>query len=365
MRRFIYLFGLVAILWACEKGDDLDPFKPGGNPGGGTTNPVNPPDTNPVLPRPASIGVVGDTTDIKTQTKLGIVIMGGGTDVDAAFKWMIERSGGGNAVIIRASGTDAYNSYVKKLGQISSVETLKIDSKTLANNEGVATIIRNAELLFIAGGDQSDYTTYWKNTKVSAVIDYLVQVKKIPVGGTSAGAAILGNYYYSGEKSSVVSADALINPYDKNITLGKDDFIKAPYLENVITDQHFSQREREGRMLVFLGRIMKDWDKKVNGVAVDEKTAVCIDENGFAEVLGSNSAFFLKSNGSKKPEQVESGKPFTWNWEGQAVEVTEVSAKSKGNLFNMVSFEPENSLGVNQYWWSVINGKMYSNLIVK
>lgn len=42
--------------------------------------------------------------------------MGGGTDVDAAFKWMIERSGGGNFVVIRTAGTDAYNPYIYNLG---------------------------------------------------------------------------------------------------------------------------------------------------------------------------------------------------------------------------------------------------------
>jgi hypothetical protein len=35
--------------------------------------------------------------------------MGGGTDVDAAFQWMCQRSGGGDFLVIRATGTDAYN----------------------------------------------------------------------------------------------------------------------------------------------------------------------------------------------------------------------------------------------------------------
>jgi cyanophycinase len=59
--------------------------------------------------RPASLGLIGDAADVKTNVNGGVVLMGGSTDVSAAFKWMIERSGGGDVVIIRASGTNAYN----------------------------------------------------------------------------------------------------------------------------------------------------------------------------------------------------------------------------------------------------------------
>src|SRR5699024_10645324 len=123
---------------------------------------------------------VGNNVNIETDTEFGLVIMGGSTDVDTAIQWMIERSGGGEAVILRASGTDAYNNYNYGLGTLNSVETLLIDSKSLANNEKVAETIRNAELLFIAGGDQSNYKDYWRNTKTEEAINYLLNIKKVP-----------------------------------------------------------------------------------------------------------------------------------------------------------------------------------------
>ncbi len=345
MKRFcVVLIGMV-LLAGCSKSDSLNPFEPG----------VPPPTST--VPRPSSIGIVGDTSDVTTTTKSGIVIMGGGTDVDAAFQWMIARSGGGDVVIIRATGTDAYNPYVKNLGTVNSVETLKIDSRKLADDDGVARIIRNAEMLFIAGGDQSDYTGYWKGTKVMAAINYLLKEKKVPVGGTSAGAAILGNYYYSGERGSVTSAEALANPYIQSITIGKDDFLQTPFLQNVITDQHFSQRTREGRTAVFLGRIMKDWAKTPNAIAVDERTAVCIDENGMAEVLGTNKAFFLKTNTGKTPELLNINQPVTWNNDGKAINASVIAA-SGGGRFNLKTFEPVNTIGLESYWWSVVAGNM-------
>jgi len=348
MRHFLSIFLFFFILASCKKTDNPDPFNPRVPPPSGTT-----------VSRPGSIGIIGDTTDVQTTTKGGLVIMGGGTDVDAAFRWMIDRSGGGDVVIIRATGTDAYNNYVFKLGKVNSVETIKIDSRKLAENDGVAQIIRNAEMLFIAGGDQSDYTGYWKGTKVMDAINYLLNVKKVPVGGTSAGAAILGNYYFSGERNSVTSASALANPYSNDITLYKDDFLKAPFMQKIITDQHFSQRDREGRLTVFLARIMDEWNIQPLGIAVDEKTAVCIDDNGMAETMGDNFAFFLKTFSNKTPEVLLQNKPLTWNWEGKALWVSRISGKAVGNQFNVGTFEPVNDIGLQTSWWSAVSGKMF------
>ncbi len=346
MRIFCTLSIALIVLIGCGKSSDSNnPFRPDA-----------PQPTDPVV-RSASIGIVGDTADVQTTTKSGIVIMGGGADVDAALRWMIDRSGGGDVVVIRATGTDAYNPYIKGLGTVNSVETLKIDSRKLADDDGVVRIVRNAEMLFIAGGDQSDYVNYWKGSKLMAAINYLLTQKKVPVGGTSAGAAILGNYYFSADRGTLESTEALANPYAQKVTLAREDFLTAPFLQNVVTDQHFSQRDRQGRTAVFLGRIMKDWNKTPLAITVDERTAVCIDETGMATVTGSNKAFFLKTEAGKTPETFTSGAPVTWNREGKALLVTAVSAAAN-NKFNMNSFEPENSAGVEKFWWSVVSGNL-------
>src|SRR5690349_15179220 len=60
-----------------------------------------------------------------------LVLMGGGTDVDAAFKAMIAKARGTapgaklDIVVIRASGEDGYNDYLYGMdGAVDSVETL-------------------------------------------------------------------------------------------------------------------------------------------------------------------------------------------------------------------------------------------------
>ena len=328
-----------------------------GQSNGGAKSPIS----RVVAGRPGSLGIIGDTTDVKNPTKAGSVLMGGGTDVAAAFKWMIARSGGGNVVIIRASGTAAYNPYIDSLGKVSSVETLKIDSRALANNDTVVRYIRNAEMLFIAGGDQSNYMKYWKGTKTMDAINYLLNVKHVPVGGTSAGCAIMSGFYYSGEFRSVTSKEALSNPYDTSVRIYNNDFLHVPFLKNVITDQHYLTRNRQGRLVTFSSRIIKNWNIYANGIAADEKTAVCIDEKGKAIVMGKSKAYFLITNPQKSPEVCVPDKPLTWNNKQQAIKVYEIQGSETGaGSFDVAHFKTTKPTGGKWYWWWVDNGELKS-----
>src|SRR4051812_27050737 len=165
---------------------------------------------------------VGNQNDVTTTTTAGTVLMGGGTDVDAAFQWMIGKSGGGDFVVIRTTGTDAYNPYIYGLGTVNSVETLIIKSRTAAADPFVVNKIRNAEAVWIAGGDQSTYIDFWKGTPVADAINYVANVKKAPVGGTSAGLAVLGQFIYTGATGSITSSQALANPFSRYMTLDRD-----------------------------------------------------------------------------------------------------------------------------------------------
>src|ERR1051326_1202983 len=97
---------------------------------------------------------VGNPPDVSTNTQAGFVLMGGGPDVDTAFQWMCGKTGGGDFLVIRATGTDAYNPYIQGLCPgINSVATLIIPSTAAANDPFVASTIASAEAIWIAGGD--------------------------------------------------------------------------------------------------------------------------------------------------------------------------------------------------------------------
>src|SRR5581483_9678143 len=127
--------------------------------------------------------VTGDPADVVKPTAGGLLLVGGGKDIDAAFAWLIKQSGGGDVVVIRASGTDAYNPYIYGLGKVNSVETIVFKSRAAAGDPFVLDKIRHAEALFIAGGDQSNYLKYWQGTPVAAAVNDLA-ARHVPIGGT-------------------------------------------------------------------------------------------------------------------------------------------------------------------------------------
>jgi cyanophycinase len=146
------------------------------------------------------------------------------------------------------------------------------------------------------------------------------------------------------------------------VKLYNNDFIHAPYLQNVITDQHYITRSRQGRHVIFLARIIKDWKTDIKGIAADERTAVCMDENGQATVFGSSKAYFLLPNSKNPAETLAPGKPLTWNQNQQAIKVYEIQATSEGaGHFDLAKFDLSKASGGNWQWWWVQDGVLHKN----
>jgi cyanophycinase len=254
---------------------------------------------------------VGSPNDITASTTTGTVLMGGGTDVDAAFQWMCQRSGGGDFLVIRATGTDAYNPYIQQLcPSENSVATLIIPNRTAASDPFVASTIQNAEALFIAGGNQADYINFWKGTPVESALNALI-ARGVPVGGTSAGMNVLTEFIYSALASQgVTSSQALADPFTRYITLDRD-FANIPTVQGLIGDPHFVTRDRMGRDLAFLCRIFtNNWSNMPRGISIDEQTALLIDARGNATVVGSSTVYFLQAPGA--PQVCQAGTPLTY-----------------------------------------------------
>lgn len=280
-------------------------------------------------------------------------MMGGGRDIDQAFRWLCEKGDGGDFLILRARGDDAYNSYVAGLCKTNSVATLIIPDRQAARDPKVAQMIRQAEVVFIAGGDQANYIRSWKGTPVEDAINEDVALGK-PIGGTSAGLAILGQFVYGalGDKpddKDLASSDVFPNPYFARVTLERD-FLKIPELANLITDSHFAKRDRMGRTLGFLARIMKDgWSTTPREVAIDERTAVLMEANGTGTVVGTGrGAYFLRP--TEGPEVCEKDQPLTF----RKISVYRVPA---GGNFDLKAWQGKEGI---EYWMSVVRGRIDS-----
>jgi len=279
---------------------------------------------------------VGNAANMAATPRAGYALMGGGTDLDEAFQWLCARAGGGDLLVLRASGDDAYNPYIEKLCHLNSVATMVIPSKEAAMDPFVARAIEQASAVFISGGDQSNYINFWQGTPVEASLNAAIK-RGVPIGGTSAGLAVLGEWAYTAQGDK---------PGDPNLD-GKT-AMADPYGPRIITDTHFAKRDRMGRLLVFLARLNSGDGKLpaqglgVRGIGVEQGAAVLLEADGKATVVGKGAAYFVDAGnasgvtvernqaltyGDFGVQKVASGKGFDLkSWSGDATKY-ELSVK--------------------------------------
>lgn len=307
----------------------------------------------------------GNPTDLVTNPHGGICLMGGASEDDNAMKWFLEQANGGDVLVLRATGADGYNDYLfSGLGiNVNSVETIVCNNANASNDTYVIDKINQAEAIWFAGGNQWTYISYWRNSPVSQAINQAILERNVVIGGTSAGMAIQGKYYFSAENGTVTSNTATSNPYANTVTVDSTSFIQNVILQNVITDTHFDNPDRKGRLVSFLSRIYSDYGFSAYAIACDEYTAVCIDTNGQARVFGGypsydDNAYFAQVNceiPNPTPETCSSGNPLTWDLNGQAIKAFQIKGDATGSKqFNLNTWETSSS--GTWYNWSVTNG---------
>ncbi len=313
----------------------------------------------------------GNTLDIAPVPSGGVCLMGGASEDDNAMTWFLQQANGGDILVLRASGNDGYNNYMYSgLGvSINSVETIVFNNSSASNEAYIHQKIQQAEAIWFAGGDQWDYISYWRNTPIDSLINDAISNRNIVIGGTSAGMAIQGGFYFSAVNGTVTSATALANPFNNNVTVDSLSFISNQYLSDVITDTHYDNPDRKGRHIVFLSRILINYGIEAKGIACDEYTAVCIDTNGIASVFGgypsyNDNAYFIQTNcelTSITPENCSSGNPLDWNLGNEAIKVYAVKGTASGsNTFDLNNWETGTG-GVWQNWY-VENGVLHEQM---
>jgi cyanophycinase len=287
-----------------------------------------------------------------------LVLMGGGIDVDDAFRAMIAKArgaaaGGVDVVILRTSGADGYNPYLMAMAGVDSVESIVLKTRAGASAPAVLDLVNRADMIFLAGGDQSTYIALWAGTALETAMKAAV-ARRVPFGGTSAGLAVLGQFDYSGANQSVSSAEALANPYGRNVTLDRSFLNTLPGMAGVITDAHLVTRDRMGRLVTFLARLTADgwagW-QSLRAIGVDEQTAVVVDGD-IATVMGNDDgqggrtgrAYFLKP--TVAPTTVQAKKPLTFR-------NLQVEKRVAGGRYNLATWPTESP-----YFISVEAGTM-------
>jgi cyanophycinase len=270
---------------------------------GGGGDPVAPPaPPTGALPTGYTAYVTG-IPNATTTPASGVYLAGGGTDDATGMTWLLTQGGiagsragqpvYGDVVVLRTSGSDGYNRFLEQLGA-NSVATFVITSIDGANSDSVAAAIARAEVIFVAGGDQSTYVNLWSGTRLQRAVNTRI-AQGYPIGGTSAGLNVLAPYIYSAQLTSTTSAVALANPYDPSITFATNLF-EVPLLRDLMTEPHFVARDRMGRFYTFLVRLQADDAARApRGLAVDEGSGVGIAATRRATVFGVGAGAYLLS----------------------------------------------------------------------
>lgn len=238
-----------------------------------------------------------------------ILLIGGGSESSASnswsnlpYQWAIDESTNKKVAIISDDHSNSDNwlpNYFVSLGA-SEAKNIEISSRSQADSQSTFDDLMTYDVLFLKGGDQSDYYDLYVNTKVAEALSSKYDEGGV-LAGTSAGLAILSGVTFTAQGGIVYPDQALADIFDEDITL-KNDFVQV--LPGILADSHFIERGRFGRLIPFLGRWFEDTNEKVLGLGVDDKTAVCI-KNDEAIVYGSGATGFYYlsdfSNANGKP----------------------------------------------------------------
>lgn len=214
----------------------------------------------------------------------GLLLSGGGDWDVEAFRWFVARAGHGHIVVLRASQKgELGEAFLKEIGGVASVETFVFSERKAAYDPRILAALERADGVFIAGGDQSRYVRFWQATPLSRLIDRLARDR--PIGGTSAGLAIMGWWGYGAfGDDGITSPEALDNPMGPGVTV-VDRFLHLPRMRRIFTDSHFMIRARMGRLIAFLANVRARGAKDVVGLGMDERASLVVDGAGHARLM--------------------------------------------------------------------------------
>ena len=264
-----------------------------------------------------------------------LLLMGGGAEVNTAFT---QRAypiiNGGDIVVLRISGSNGYQPYfftnlVAELPadlqaglKPNSVETLIVDARDKANSAYVANAVAKANMIWIAGGDQSPYIENWRDTALASAVK-AAYLRGAVIGGTSAGMVVATEWMYDpGLQLAVTSAEAVADPYRPSMILSPSKLFDLPLGFNILAEPHFQNRDRMGRTLAFMARLRKDARTSlIYGVALDERSSLFIDRNNigsfqrapFLEGKALGDGYILREDRRKTSlTQVSAGLPLIY-----------------------------------------------------
>jgi len=223
------------------------------------------------------------TEEDKYERNGHLVIIGGGEDrqhdkrILARF---VALSGGSDAnilVITAASQVagemwEVYDKVFADLGAKRRTH-LGLTSRQDANSEEFVRKVEAATGIFMTGGDQKRLLALIGGTELDSAMHVALKLRGVCIGGTSAGASAMSGHM-------LAQGRAERRPEKGSVSLGAG----LGFLHRVVIDQHFSERQRLGRLLTVVAQ-----NPYLQGIGIDEDTALVVERGVGIEVLGEGA----------------------------------------------------------------------------
>ncbi len=214
-----------------------------------------------------------------------LLVIGGAEDKlgkRVVLNEFVTRAGGPQAriaVIPTASslGPEIVDVYAAVFGRLGAAEIFGVrpEDRAQASDPELVEQLEKATGIFMTGGNQLKLSNVLAGTPFGqAILD--ARARGVTIGGTSAGASIQSSHMVAfGPPGST--------PKQRMTQVAAG----LGLLENCVIDQHFSQRNRYGRLLMIVSQ-----SPQLLGIGVDEDTAAVITrqhDHELLEVVGRGS----------------------------------------------------------------------------
>jgi len=223
----------------------------------------------------------------------GTVIVIGGAEDKVRDRVILSRfvtlAGGPDALIavistassLGAEAGERYRAVFTELGA-AQVRPLHVVTRPQANDDSVATAIRDATGVFLTGGNQLRLSSTIGGTRLADAVLSRFRDGAV-VAGTSAGASAMSSHMIAFGASGATPKQRMAQ-----IAAG------LGLLPGVIIDQHFQQRNRLGRLLSLIAQ-----NPSLLGLGVDEDTAGVVGPDHVLDVIGRGSITIVDGGGSE------------------------------------------------------------------
>lgn len=203
-----------------------------------------------------------------------LVLVGGAMRDPAIVERFIDLAGGPEAPIVvipTAGGAEHYDRYYpglrafREAGAVN-LTVLHTTDRAVAGDPAFSAPLREARGVWFPGGRQWRLADAYLGTRVQEEIAGVLRRGGV-VGGSSAGATILGSYLVRGDTAT-------------NTVMMGDHEVGFGFLRDTAVDQHLLRRNRHFDLIEVI-----EAHPRLLGIGIDEDTAIVVEGDQF-EVLG-------------------------------------------------------------------------------